>query len=83
MAHPLPNFVRASLLGLGVGLMLSAFALVYAAFTNLDVDCEYPETVECTFQETMAADVARLQAYGALGCALLGGGLMLFLRRDK
>ena len=83
MAHPVPNIVRASLIGLGGGLIVAAFALVFSAYRHLDVECEFPETMECTFQETMAADVARLQAWGALGCACVGGGLVLFLRRGK
>jgi hypothetical protein len=83
MVHPLRNLARASLIGLTGGLVVSAFALAFAAFANLNHDCQFPETLECTFEVENAAHIARLQAYSALGCALVGAGLILFLRRGK
>lgn len=83
MAHPLRNVARAALIGLTGGLVVSAFALVLAAFSNLNHECAYPETLECNFELENTAHIARLQSYSALGCALVGAGFILFLRRGK
>ena len=81
MAHPLPAVARAALLGLTLGLTFASFALVYAAFMQLNHVCEFPDTEECAFELSTASDLAQLQSFAALGCALVAGGMFLLLRR--
>ena len=46
------------------------------------MDCQYPGTEQCTFEQATGEGVARLQAFAALGCALVSGGLLLLYRRQ-
>ncbi len=72
---------RAAVLGLGAGLALAAIALLAFAVGHLSVDCQHLTTEECTFEHQISNEVARTQAFGALGLACLATGLLLFARR--
>ena len=81
MAPPLRSVLRATLGGLTLGLIAAALVFAVASWNNAHQDCEYPGTEQCTFERSTAQGVARLQAYAAVGCALLAGGLSLGSRR--
>ena len=81
MAHPLRSVLRAVLQGLSFGLVGAAFVLLWAASTNYAHTCAFPGTEECEFELTTAEDVARLQAYAAIGFSLVAGGMFLSTRK--
>ena len=67
----------------GVSLLLGAIYLGVVALSNLRVRCEDGGHAECAFIEQTAHENGRMQAMGAAGCALVGGGVMLFLRSSN
>lgn len=81
MAAPPRSLARAALGGLAAGLLLAAVALGVLSLQRARAGCEAPGTEECTFELQTARELARLQALGALGCALVGAGLALTARR--
>ena len=81
MAHPLRSVARAALGGLVLGLIGSSLVLLFSALSNLMYECPFPGTEECNFELNNAQEVSRLQSFAAIGCALIGGGLALALRR--
>ena len=82
MAHPLHSVLRAILGGLTLGALAAAIVFAAAAWNNSHRDCEFPGTEQCTFERSTALGVARLQAFAAIGCALIAGGLYLGYRRQ-
>ena len=81
MATPSRPIARAVLAGLTLGLLGAALIFLYFALTNFQADCTFPDTDECTFELETAREVARLQGFTAIGCALLGGGFFLLGRK--
>lgn len=81
MAHPLRSVFRSILGGLTLGLLGAAVIFVISSWNNSHQDCEFPGTEQCTFELSTGEDVARLQAFAAIGCALISGGLSLAYRR--
>lgn len=77
---PRPAFALAALGGLVLGLMGAALMLAFGAWRSAHTECEFPGSEECAMELTMAHDLARLQLYAAVGCALMGLGLLLALR---
>jgi hypothetical protein len=71
---------RAVIGSFGVSMFLGAMYLGALAFSNLRVRCEDGGHPECAFIEETAHENGRMQALGAAGCALVGSGLLLFLR---
>ena len=69
------------LAGLVLGMIGAAFIFLSSAVGNLQRECSFPDTEECTFELEGAREVGKLQGYAAIGCALVGGGLGLTLRR--
>lgn len=69
--------------GLALGLVGAAVLLVVLAFGNLQRPCDYPGTVECQFELETWREIARLEFLSAGGCALVGVGLALALRRQR
>lgn len=61
-------------------LLAGALYLGVQSISNMRVKCEDPGHAECAFLEQTAHEIGRLQALGATGCALIGGGALLFLR---
>lgn len=82
MSTPLRPTVRAALGGLVLGFIGAAFIFAIGAWNNAHQPCEYPDTEECAFQMSTAADIARLQMFAALGCGLIGAGLYAAARRS-
>ena len=83
MAHPVRSVWRAAVGGLALGLGVAALVLLAFAVRRLQVDCAGLSATECEFETQLARGIARLQAFAALGCALLGGGLGLAVRRPR
>ena len=75
------SFVRASLGGLSLGLFGAALIFVGSAWTNVHHDCDYPGTDECAFEVHTGEEIGRIQAWAAIGCALVSSGLFLASRR--
>jgi hypothetical protein len=72
---------RAAAMGLLGGLLTGAVVLLALAVMRLQVDCSGLGAEECTFEQQLAASVARLQTLAAVGCAALATGGWLWLRR--
>jgi hypothetical protein len=83
MAHPLRSVSRAALGGLALGLGAAAIVLVSLAVLRLRVDCSALSTTECDFETEIARSIARLQAFAAVGCALVAGGLGVAIWRPR
>ena len=81
MAAQLRSLTRAVLVGLILGLVAEAIVFVVNAVQNTTQDCAFPGTEECDFEVAEAQEIARLQSYAAIGCALVAGGLFLTMRR--
>ena len=81
MAHPLRSVTRAALAGLVLGLFGAAMIFVVSAWNSANKDCSFPDTEECNFELQNAQEICRLQSFAAVGCALIGGGLYLVMRR--
>lgn len=81
MAAPLRSITRAALAGLVLGLVGAAIIFVVNAVNNTTRDCAFPGTEECDFETAEAQEIARLQSYAAIGCALVAGGLFLTIRK--
>ena len=62
------------------GLLLGAGYLGVESIANMRLRCEDGGHAECAFIESTAREIGRMQALGAAGCALVGGGTLLFLR---
>lgn len=69
------------LLGLTAACGVGAVVLLASAVLRLQVDCGELGAEECTFEEQLAASIARLQTLAAVGCACLAGAGALVLRR--
>ncbi len=80
MASP-PPVARAALVGLVLGLLGASLVFLFSALGNVRRECAFPETEECDFEMEEAREVGRLQGLAAIGCALVGGGMGLALRR--
>ena len=81
MAPPLRSVLRAVLGGLTLGSLAAAFVFAASSWNNSHQDCTYPGTEQCAFELATGEDVARLQAFAAIGCAIVGGGFFLAYRR--
>lgn len=81
MAHSLRNLTRSVAAGMALSLICSTVLLMVLAYTTAKRPCEYPESEECQFELETNAEIARLQSYAAIGCALIGTGLLVTLRR--
>ena len=81
MAHPLRSVSRAALGGLALGLCARRSSSSPSPMLRLRVDCTTLSPTECGFETDLARGVARLQAFAALGCALVAAGLYLAIRR--
>lgn len=81
MAHPLRSVARAALGGLVLGLIGASLILLFISLKHLSYECPLPGTEECNFDLINAQELGRLQSFAAIGCALIGGGLALALRR--
>lgn len=81
MAQPLRSITQAALVGLVLGLVGAALIFVGNAVYSATRDCTFPDTEECNFELTRFQEVGRLQAFAAIGCAFLAGGLYLVVRR--
>jgi len=82
MAHPSRSVIRAVLGGLVLGLLGASLIFLWGCWQNAHKTCEFPETEECTFEINTALEIARLQAYASIGCALLAAGGYLLVRRN-
>ena len=67
----------------GISMICGAAYLAAAAVSNLRVRCENGGHAECAFIAETAHENGRMQAFGATGCALVGGGLLLWLRSQN
>jgi hypothetical protein len=67
--------------GLGAGLLLAALILGGSAVSRLTSRCESSSSAECAFERELAGEGARVEALAALGCLLVGAGLVLRLKR--
>ncbi|MBK7863091.1 MAG: hypothetical protein IPJ65_31675 [Archangiaceae bacterium] len=65
------------------GLLVGGVYLGTQSISNMRVTCEDGGHPECAFTEETAHEVGRQQALGALGCALVGGGALLFVRSQR
>ncbi|MFZ5438998.1 MAG: hypothetical protein ACOZQL_03265 [Myxococcota bacterium] len=83
MAHPLHSIGRTVVGSLALALVGAAVLLVVLGFGNLRRPCEFPDTAQCTFERETFAHVARLEFFSAAGCALIGAGLAVALRRGR
>ena len=81
MAHPLQSVLRAILGGLTLGALAAAIVFAVASWKSSHEDCEFPGSEQCAFELSTGEDVARLQAFAAMGCACVAGGLFLVWRR--
>lgn len=81
MAHPMRSVARAAVGGLAMGLAAAAVVLLVFAVRRLGVDCAALTPTECQFETELARGIARLQTFGALGCALVAAGLYVAIRR--
>jgi hypothetical protein len=81
MAPPSSSLGRAVILGLILGLSGAAIVFVVNAVINTTRDCAFPGTEECDFETTEATQIAKLQSFAAIGCALVAGGLFMANRR--
>ncbi|MCC6336231.1 MAG: hypothetical protein IT380_19865 [Myxococcales bacterium] len=81
MAHPLRSVRRAALFGLAMGLLCAAVVLLVFAWQHMKVDCAGLSAAECGLEKELARSIARLQVIAALGCTLVGAGLVLLLPR--
>ena len=75
------SVARAAGGGLAMGLAVAAVLLLVFAVRRLGVDCAALTPTECAFETELARGIARLQAFAALGCALVAAGLTVALRR--
>ena len=82
MAHPLRSVLRAAVGGLVLGLFGASLVLLFAAVGNARHECEFPDTEECNFELQEAHEIGRLQAFAAIGCSLISGGIYLAARRS-
>jgi len=55
--------------------------LLFSSLNNAAWECPFPGTEECIFDLQGHQQIAHLQAFTAIGCSLIGGGLYLALRR--
>ena len=67
----------------GASMLLGSAYLAYVALQNVRLRCEDGGHAECAFIEETAHENGRMQALGATGCALIGGGLLLYLRSSN
>lgn len=81
MAPPTNSVVRGIFGGLLLGAMGAALIFLDASWNNSHRDCSFPDTEQCNFELSTAAEVARMQALAAIGFALVSGGLYLVWRR--
>lgn len=74
------SLARSAALGLVAALSIAAVVLVTLAVLRLQVDCTGLSSDECHFEEQLAASIARLQTFAAVGCAAIAGGCFLVAR---
>jgi hypothetical protein len=67
----------------GISMICCAAYLAASAIPNLRVRCEDGGHTECAFIEETAHENGRMQAFGATGFALVGSGLLLWLRSQN
>jgi hypothetical protein len=73
------QITRGTLLGVSAGALLAAAMLVVISFVS-KAHCEGLSETECSFEEQMHRDTARLERLGATGLSLLGAGGLFWLR---
>jgi hypothetical protein len=83
MTAPRSSLLNGVALGLVLGFFGAALTLAVIAWRTASFECELPGTEECLFETATAAYLAKLQAGGSLGCALVAGGAALALRRKR
>lgn len=66
-----------------LGFSGAALTLAGISWRTATFECEVPGTEECLFESATAAYLAKLQAGGAVGCALVATGAALALRRKR
>ena len=74
------RLARVAVGAVATAMLLGAVYLGWQSVQNSRLRCEDGGHEECAFIEQTAREVARTQALFAAGCALLGGGLLLYLR---
>lgn len=72
---------RAAALGLAGGLAIAAVTLLVFSVLRMQVDCTGLGPEECTFERQISNDIARTQAFSALGLACVSAGAFLFARK--
>ena len=82
MPQPPSSISKGLVWGVDIGLFGGALVLGGLGLQSASRTCEFPDTEECMWEMSMHADMARLQAYGAVGLALVGAGLFLVARRQ-
>jgi hypothetical protein len=70
---------RGTLVGIGAGALVGSAMLVVISFASR-ADCAGLSETECSFEEQMHRDTARLERLSATGLLLLGGGSLFWLR---
>lgn len=83
MTAPRSSILNGVAFGFVLGFFGGALALAVIAWRTATFECEFPGTEECNFEIATAEYLAKLQAGGALGCALVAGGGALALRRKR
>ena len=71
---------RATLFGLGAGMLLGAFMLVVFAYQGYRLECPELPSSECHLRQDTAAELAGLQTLAALGLGLGAAASFLLLR---
>lgn len=82
MATPPRSFSRAAFAGLALGLFGAALVFLWSSWVSSQKECEFEGTEECLFEIATNLEIARLQGFAAIGCALVSGGLYLAARRS-
>ncbi|MFO0594580.1 MAG: hypothetical protein U0228_04730 [Myxococcaceae bacterium] len=78
-----PNATRALVWGLIAALVVCAVVMGVFSLQSATVDCDFPGTEQCAFDQETGRELARLQALASLGLVCIGGGLFFFARKPK
>ena len=81
--RPASRFARSAIGGLALGLVAAAAILGVKAILSMQVDCTNIMPEECAFNRQIGDELARMQGLIAVGCAAVGIGLGLMLRREE